>query len=101
MAAVAGGEPSVARRDGVTSSAQERSTRVARGRFLVLDCAAYTRGESMSHDTDRARRRALFALLAAGGGLAGALRLALAQTTAEGMRQVRGEVTVDGKPARV
>jgi hypothetical protein len=52
-------------------------------------------------DEFRARRRALLTLAAAGGGLAGALRLALAQTTAEGMRQVRGEVTVDGKPARV
>ncbi|HEY6862944.1 MAG TPA: hypothetical protein VI319_03515, partial [Burkholderiales bacterium] len=55
----------------------------------------------MSHDTDRSRRRALVALLGAGGGLAGALRLALAQTSAEGMRQVRGEVTVNGKPVRV
>ena len=55
----------------------------------------------MSHDTDRSRRRALVALLGAGGGLAGALRLALAQTSAEGMRQVRGEVTVNGKPVHV
>ena len=55
----------------------------------------------MSHDTDRTRRRALVALLGAGGGLAGGLRLALAQTSAEGMRQVRGEVTVNGRPVRV
>jgi hypothetical protein len=56
----------------------------------------------MSQDTDRARRRALLALLGAGGGLAGALRLAIAQPIqAEGMRQVRGEVTVNGRPVRV
>lgn len=56
----------------------------------------------MSHETDRARRRALLALLGAGGGLAGALRLAIAQPAiSEGMRQVRGEVSVNGKPVRV
>jgi hypothetical protein len=60
----------------------------------------------MSHESDRARRRALMTLLGAGAGLAGALRLAIAQPAAsgnmrEGMRQVRGEVTVNGKPVRV
>ena len=55
----------------------------------------------MGNDIDRARRRALLALLGAGGGLAGALRLAIAQPAiAEGMRQVRGEVSVNGKPVR-
>jgi hypothetical protein len=55
----------------------------------------------MSVDADRARRRALLALLGAGG-LAGALRIAIAQTAqAEGMRQVRGDVRVNGKPVRV
>jgi hypothetical protein len=56
----------------------------------------------MSDEPDRARRRALMTLLGAGGGLAGALRFAIAQPAqAEGMRQVRGEVTVNGKPVRV
>jgi hypothetical protein len=60
----------------------------------------------MDGNSGRMRRRALLALLAAGGGLAGALRLALAQSAAsenmrEGVRQVRGEVTVNGKPVRV
>jgi len=45
------------------------------------------------------RRRALLAL-AAGLGMPGALRLALAQAQAlQGMRTVRGEVSVNGKPA--
>jgi hypothetical protein len=53
-------------------------------------------------DTDRARRRALLALLGAGAGLAGALRLALAQSgQAQGVRELRGDVTVNGKPVRV
>lgn len=56
----------------------------------------------MTDDTDRARRRALLALIGAAGGVAGALRVAVAQPAqAEGMRQVRGEVTVNGKPVRV
>lgn len=55
----------------------------------------------MDDGSDRVRRRALLALLAAGGGL-GALRIALAQSDqAQGLRQVRGEVLVNGKPARV
>ncbi len=55
----------------------------------------------MSHEHDHARRRALLAMLAAGGGLAGALRRAIAQPQAQGMREVRGEVTVNGRAVKV
>lgn len=44
------------------------------------------------------RRRALLAL-AAGIGLHSALRAALAQTAAQGIRTAKGEVSVNGKPA--
>jgi hypothetical protein len=44
------------------------------------------------------RRRALLAL-AAGAGLHPALRAALAQTSAQGVRTAKGEVSVNGKPA--
>ncbi|HET7765912.1 MAG TPA: iron dicitrate transport regulator FecR [Burkholderiales bacterium] len=44
------------------------------------------------------RRHALLAL-AAGAGLPAALRIALAQSTAQGVRTARGEVSVNGKPA--
>jgi uncharacterized protein with beta-barrel porin domain len=44
------------------------------------------------------RRRALLAL-AAGVGLHSALRTALAQSPAQGMRTAKGEVSVNGKPA--
>jgi hypothetical protein len=44
------------------------------------------------------RRRALLAL-AAGVGLHSALRAALAQTSAQGLRTAKGEVSVNGKPA--
>lgn len=44
------------------------------------------------------RRRAVLALAAAAG-LPAALRIALAQNTAQGVRTIKGEVSVNGKPA--
>jgi hypothetical protein len=49
---------------------------------------------------DRSRRSALLALLAAGTGLSGALRTALARADVEqGMRRVEGDVRINGRPA--
>jgi hypothetical protein len=54
----------------------------------------------MNYDHSKARRRALVALLGAGAGLPGALQLALAQSSGtQGLRRVRGEVTINGRPA--
>ncbi len=54
----------------------------------------------MNHD--QKRRRMLLALLGSGAGLAGALRLAIAQEpNAQGLRRATGEVRVNGQPAAI
>jgi len=53
----------------------------------------------MDHPIDSRRRLALLAMLAAGAGLGGAVRLALAQSR-QGVRGLRGDVTINGKPAK-
>ncbi|HEY6242240.1 MAG TPA: hypothetical protein VIW78_15550, partial [Burkholderiales bacterium] len=47
----------------------------------------------------RARRRALLAVLSGGAILSTALQRALAQTVAQGVRGIQGEVLVNGKTA--